>query len=44
VGGNVARMGDERGIYSVLVGRPELKRLVGRPRRDRIIIRWTLGR
>jgi len=28
----VARMGEERGVYGVLVGRPECKRLLGRPR------------
>jgi hypothetical protein len=26
-------MGDGRGVYGVLVGRPEGKRLLGRPRR-----------
>jgi hypothetical protein len=26
-------MGDGRGAYRVLVGRPEVKRLLGRPRR-----------
>jgi len=31
--GHVARMGDGRGIYRVLVGRPEGKRPLGRPRR-----------
>jgi hypothetical protein len=31
--GNVARMGEGRGIYRVLVGRPEGKRPLGRPRR-----------
>ena len=31
--GNVARMGEERGAYRVLVGKPEGKRPVGRPRR-----------
>jgi hypothetical protein len=31
--GHVARMGEERGVYSVLVGRPEVKRPLGRPRR-----------
>jgi len=31
--GNVARMGEERGVYRVLVGKPEGKRPVGRPRR-----------
>jgi hypothetical protein len=31
--GNVARMGEERGAYRVLVGKPEGKRPLGRPRR-----------
>jgi hypothetical protein len=31
--GHVARMGEGRGIYGVLVGRPEGKRPLGRPRR-----------
>ena len=31
--GHVARMGDGRGVYRVLVGRPEGKRPLGRPRR-----------
>jgi hypothetical protein len=31
--GHVARMGEWRGVYRVLVGRPEGKRPVGRPRR-----------
>jgi hypothetical protein len=31
--GHVARMGEGRGIYRVLVGRPEGKRPLGRPRR-----------
>jgi hypothetical protein len=30
--GHVARMGEGRGVYRVLVGRPEGKRPVGRPR------------
>jgi hypothetical protein len=30
--GHVARMGDGRGVYRVLVGKPEGKRPVGRPR------------
>ena len=34
--GNVARMGEERGVYRVLVGKPEGKRPMGRPRR-----RWV---
>jgi hypothetical protein len=35
--GHVARMGEGRGIYRVLVGRPEGKRPLGRPRR-----RWEI--
>jgi hypothetical protein len=31
--GYVARMGDDRGVYRVLVGKPEEKRPLGRPRR-----------
>jgi len=31
--GHVAYMGERRGVYRVLVGRPECKRLLGRPRR-----------
>jgi hypothetical protein len=31
--GHVARMGERRGVYSVLVGKPEEKRPLGRPRR-----------
>jgi hypothetical protein len=31
--GHVARMGEGRGVYRVLVGRPEDKRPLGRPRR-----------
>ena len=34
--GHVARMGKERGVYGVLVGKPEGKRTLGRPRR-----RWV---
>ena len=34
--GHVARMGQERGEYRVLVGKPEVKRPLGRPRR-----RWV---
>jgi hypothetical protein len=36
--GHVARMGEGRGIYRVLVGRPEGKRPLGRPRR-----RWEVN-
>jgi hypothetical protein len=31
--GNVARLGEGRGVYRVLVGRPEGKRPLGRPKR-----------
>ena len=34
--GHVARMGEERGVYGVLVGKPEGKRPLERPRR-----RWV---
>jgi len=34
--GYVARMGNGRGVYRVLVGKPKEKRLLGRPRR-----RWN---
>ena len=30
--GHVARMGEERGVYSVLLGKPEGRRPLGRPR------------
>jgi hypothetical protein len=36
--GHVARMGEERKLYKVLVGKPEGKRPLGRPRR-----RWENG-
>ena len=33
--------GERKGVYRVLVGKPEGKRLLGRPRRrGRIILRW----
>jgi hypothetical protein len=36
--GHVARMGEERKVYKVLVGNPEIKRPLERPRR-----RWEDG-
>jgi hypothetical protein len=36
--GHVARMGEVRNVYRVLVGKPEGKRPLGRPRR-----RWDVG-
>jgi len=32
MGGTLARMGKRRGVYRVLVGKPEGKRPLGRPR------------
>jgi len=44
--GHVACMGEERGVYRVLVGKPEGKRPLGRPKRrwvGRISMRWDVG-
>jgi hypothetical protein len=44
--GHVARMGEERGVHRVWVGKPEGKRPLGRPRRrweDRWILRKLKG-
>jgi len=38
--GHVARMGEKRGVYKILVGKPEGKRPLGRPRHGRILLRW----
>ena len=40
--GHVARMGEERGVYRVLLGKPEGKRPLGRPRRRWVDIRMDL--
>ena len=40
--GHVARMGEERGACRVLVGKPEGKRPLGRPRRRLVDIRMDL--
>ena len=37
--GHVARMGEERGVYRVLLGKPDGRRPQGRPRR-----RWVNNR
>ena len=43
--GLVARMGEGRGVYRVLVGKPEGKRPLGNPGADgRIILRWIFGK
>ena len=36
--GHVARMGEERGAYRLLVGKPDGKRPLGRPR-----LRWVVN-
>ena len=47
--GRVARVGEERGAYRVLVGKPEGRRPLGRPRRRWGIMlgwicrRWDVG-
>jgi len=41
--GHVACMGEERGVYRVLVGKLEGKRPVGIPRRRQISRRWDVG-
>jgi hypothetical protein len=33
MGGHVARIGERKGLYRVLMGKPEGKRPLGRPRR-----------
>ena len=40
--GHVARMGEERGVYMVFLGKPEGKRPLGRPRRRWADIRMNL--
>jgi len=40
--GHVARMGEERGVYRVLLGKPEGRRPLGRPRRRWVDIRMAL--
>ena len=47
--GHVARMGEERGVYGVLLGKPEGRRPLGKPRRRRVdnigwnSRRWDVG-
>jgi hypothetical protein len=38
--GHVAYMGDTMCVYTVLAGRPEKKRPLGRPWHERIILKW----
>jgi hypothetical protein len=43
--GHVTRMGDVRGEYNILVGKPEGRRPLGRPRRRwEVTLRWILGK
>ena len=39
----MARVGETTGVYRVLVGKPEGKRPLGRPRRRWIIRKWDVG-
>jgi hypothetical protein len=39
--GHVARIGESRGVYKVLVRKPEGKKQLGRPRIRRLILRWV---
>jgi len=47
--GHVARIGVRRGVYRVLVGKPEGRRPLGRPRHGwedivgRIFMKWDVG-
>jgi hypothetical protein len=43
---HVTRMGEKRNAYRLLVGKPEGKRVLGRPRRRWLdnILRWILER
>jgi hypothetical protein len=36
----VAHIGEGRGVYRILVGKPEGKRPLGRPRHSGIILKW----
>jgi hypothetical protein len=40
--GHVARMGEKRNAYRLLVGKPEGRRPLGRPRRGWVILGWSL--
>jgi hypothetical protein len=40
--GHVAHMGEKRNAYRILVGKPEGKRQLGRPRHRWMILRWIL--
>ena len=42
--GHVARMDEGTGVYRVLVGKPEEKRPLRRPKHRRIILRWIFRR
>jgi hypothetical protein len=40
--GHVARMGERRCVYRVLVGKPDGKRLLGKPRSRWILRKWDV--
>ena len=47
MGGACGAYGEGRGVHRVLVGKPEGKSPLGRPRRrwkDNIILSWTFGK
>ena len=45
MGGVLARMGESRSVYNVLVGKPEGKRPLGRPRRRwEANIKWIFSK
>jgi hypothetical protein len=43
-GGHVTRMGEKRNAYRILVGKPEEKRPLGRPKHGWTILKWILQR
>jgi hypothetical protein len=42
--GNIARMGEKRNAYRILMGKPKEMRPLGRPRCGWIILKWILER
>jgi hypothetical protein len=45
IGGHVARLGEMRNPYNILVGKPEGKRPLGRQGIDgKIVLEWMLGK
>jgi hypothetical protein len=42
MGRDVVCMGEKRNAYRILVGKPEGRRSLGKPRRGRKILKWIL--